>query len=458
MKRVPRSVLEFTPGLLSIQESPPAPLPRVLLQTVVALSVVLIAWASMGKLDIIASAEGRLVPRSYLKIVQPADAGIVKDILVHEGDHVRAGQVLLRMDPVEAQADAKRLSADYAMRTLQLRRINAELTDRPLRLQSSDPVTLYQEVNAQFKERQQSYRDARRQAEEELRKAKQDWEAGRAVLEKLAKTTPILRSQADSYESLGKDGYVPQVTVAEKKRLYVESSQDLVAQSATVDGLEAAVRVAQQELDQVVVKYRADLQNERLEATSELAKLEEERTKQAYRSALLELTAPQAGIVKDIATHTIGTVVSAGTVLLSVVPDHEPLMAEIMIRNDDVGFVRAGQRVKVKLIAYPFQKYGMLQGNVLQVWPDADEAGAANSNSFTSRSPPRGGYLAESGTAAGFKALVSLEHQRLDGNGQTFELLPGMQVLAEIQQGRRTVLEYLLSPVQRALHEGGQER
>jgi membrane fusion protein, hemolysin D len=447
------AALAFAPGLLCIQESPPAPLPRALLYTVVALSAALIVWACIGKLDIIASADGRLVPRTYLKIVQPADGGIVKDILVHEGEHVRAGQVLIRMDPVDAEADAQRLRTQYALRTLQLRRIDAELGNRSLRVQVSDPLDLFKEVGAQLTERRQSYLDARGQAEEQLRKAERDRDAGRALLEKLAKTHPLLESQAESYESLGKDGYVPQVTVGEKQRAYLENTQDLVAQRATVEGLEAAVREASQQLNQVTAKYRSDLQNERLEATGESRKLEQDLAKQAHHSMLLELTAPQAGIVKDIATHTVGTVVSAGTVLLSVVPEHEPLVAEVLVKNDDVGFVHPAQKVKVKLLAYPFQKYGMLDGWVSQVWPDADEP---NQNSVGV--VEQGKRERDPNALPGFKALIALERQELKPNGEALALVPGMQIVAEIREGRRTVLEYILSPVEKTLYEGGRER
>ncbi len=452
-----KEALDFAPGLLAIQESPPARMPRAVLYAVTALLGLTLIWASVGRLDIVASADGRLVPKTYLKVVQPADAGIVKEILVHEGELVSAGQVLLRMDAQDAQADTAKLRSDLLMRSLQLRRIDAELTGQPLRRSTDDPPDLFRQVDAQYHERRATYLDSVGQAEQQLHKAERDYDSGEAVLAKLRQTNPILKSQADAYAGLGAEGYVPKVTVSDKQRAYVENEQDLHAQESTVAGLEAAVSEANQQLRAAHSKYRSDLENERVDAAGEYRKLQQDWAKQAHHSNLLELRAPQAGIVKDLATHTIGTIVSTGTVLLSIVPESEPLVAEVMIRNDDVGFVHPRQQVKLKLAAYPFQKYGLLDGEVLQVWPDASEDDSSTRRSgFDTRSDPSSGPNAP--PTGGFKALVSLDRQTLSAGSESLRLVAGMQVVAEVREGRRTVLEYLLSPIQGALHDSGRER
>jgi hemolysin D len=445
--------LEFAPGLLAIQESPPGRMPRAVMYSVTVLLALMLIWAAIGHLDIVASAEGRLVPETYLKLVQPADAGIVKEILVREGERVSAGQVLLRLDAQDAAADAARLGTDLALRSLQLRRIDAELTGSRLKRLPNDSPDLFRQVDAQYRERRQTYLDSLGQVEEQLRKTQRDYDSGTAVLNKLQQTNPILKSQSDAYTGLGGEGYVPKVTVSDKQRAYIENQQDLVAQTSTVEGLSAAVGGAEQQVRQTRSKYRSDLENERVDANGEYQKLQQDLAKQTHRSSLLELKAPQAGIVKDLATHTVGTVVSTGTVLLSIVPEQEPLVAEVLIRNDDVGFVHPHQKVKIKLAAYPFQKYGLLDGKILQIWPDASDPNSSSnqSNRSNDASPPP-----ESVT--GFKALVSLDRQTLTAAGETLNLVAGMQVIAEIREGRRTVLQYLLSPIQGALHDGGRER
>lgn len=442
--------LDFAPGLLSIQESPPARLPRAVMYSVLMLFSILLLWAIFGKLDIIASAEGRLVPVTYIKIVQPADAGIVQEILVKEGELVKQGQVLMRMDARLAEADAKTISNDLALRSMQLRRIDAELTGKPLERKAGDPTDLYRQVESQYRDRRRSYADVREQAQEAFKKAQSEYDSAKEVLAKLQQITPILKQQADSYAEMGKDGYVAKMTVLEKQREYLERSQDLRAQESTVASLDAAVKQARKQLDQITSKYHSDLQNERVEAGGHHRKLEQDKLKQEHKTGLLELKAPQSGIVKDIATHTIGTVVSPGTVLLTIVPENEPLVAEIMIKNEDVGFVYPDQQVKVKLASYPFAEYGMLDGTVTHVHADSNSDSQAQPKDSTGAKP--------ASPMLSYKAIVSLSSQILETESKKLRLVPGMQVVAEINQGNRTVMQYLLSPVRKTLGESGRER
>lgn len=442
--------LDFAPGLLAIQESPPARLPRAVLCVVSILFVILLLWAIFGKLNIIASAEGRLVPQSYVKIVQPADAGIVQEILVKEGESVKVGQVLMRMDKKLAEADAKSIRAELNLKSLQLRRVDAELAGQTLNRNPGDPDDLFHQVEAQYLERHQAYADALGQAQEALTKSRREYDSAKEVLTKLREVTPILKQQAEAYADMGKDGYAAQLMVRDKQREYLEKAQDLRAQESTVASLEAAIAQSLKQLDQITSKYRSDLENERVDAEGQYRKLQQEWIKQEHKTALLELKAPQAGTVKDLATHTIGTVVSPGSVLLSIVPEHEPLVAEVMVKNDDVGFVFLQQKVKVKLAAYPFEQYGMLDGEVIHIGPDASDADTPSQSKDSSKDKPA--------SAQSYKAKIALKQQVLEAQGEQFKLVPGMQVTAEINQGSRTVMQYLLSPVRKTLFDSGRER
>jgi HlyD family secretion protein len=445
--------LDFAPGLLAIQESPPARLPRTVMYMVIVLCAILMLWSIFGKLDIVASAEGKLVPQSYVKIVQPADGGIIQDILVKEGQTVAAGQVLIRMDAKEARADETSLQTQLVMRSLQLRRVDAELAGSQLVKKADDPADLYTQVAAQYSERRRAYTDALGGAQEMLKKNQRDYDAGKEVLAKLREITPILKQQSDAYTDMGKDGYAPLVTVRDKQREYLEKLNDLRAQESTLASLAAAVDAAGRQVAQVTSKYRSDLQNEEVEAQGQYRKLQQDSIKQEHKTGLLELKAPQGGTIKDLATHTIGTVVTPGTVLLSLVPENEPLIAEVMVSNDDVGFVYPEQKVKLKLAAYPFQKYGMLDGEILTIGADANEA--QNQQQDSGKDPSAKN---KANAATTYKALLSLGSQALEAQGKKYKLVPGMQVTAEISEGRRTVMQYLLSPVQKALQESGRER
>lgn len=441
--------LEFAPGILAIQEGPPAKLPRTVLYSVTVLLFLLLFWAIFGQLDIVASAEGRLVPQTYVKIVQPADAGIVQDILIHEGETVEAEQILMRMDAKLTDADARTIQNEFELKRLQLRRIDAELSGQLLATAAGDPPDVFAQVTQQYTAHRQAYMDAVAQEQAQLNKTRHDLHAALEVLQKLKETVPTYRRSAVAFEQLGKEGFYSKLAVDEKQRDRVEKEQDLRAQESTVASLRSALVAGEKKLAQIGSNYRSGLQNERMDTESQFRKLREDKEKIEHKAGLLSLRAPQRGIVKDLATHTRGTVVSPGTVLMSLVPFDEPLQAEVLVKNEDVGFVHETQRVKLKLAAYPFQKYGMIDGTVTHVGPDAADAqGAA----------PKAGAEPDPSMALRYKALVRLDSQTLETDGKQMRLSPGMQVVAEIHQGKRTVMEYLLSPVQKAWQEAGRER
>lgn len=433
-----------------IEREAPSRIIRATFWVVAALCAILLVWASIGQLDIIATAEGRLIPQTFVKIVQPADGGVVQDILVKEGQRVQAGQVLLRMDAQLSNVDEKALQSELANKALQLRRIDAELAGAPLLSKPGDPIELFTQISAQYRAHRQNYLDTVSQEQQVQQKAKHELASVLEVLKKLQQTVPMLQKQAQSYADLGKDGYAGGLMVQDKLREYQERAQDLKAQESTVDSLKSAVNQSETKLAQIRSNYTSGLHNERVEAQSLLHKVQQEWGKQQHKAGLLELKAPQAGFVKDLATHTKGAVVAPGTIVLTLVPESEPLVAEVLIKNDDVGFVHPGQKVRVKLVAYPFQKYGMLDGEVIHLGADAQDQAAPSAKDGSAKDKAAG--------TLNYKAMVQLDKQVLTAQGNALKLVPGMQVVAEINQGQRTVMEYLLSPVQKAFHESARER
>lgn len=437
---------DFTPDLLTIQEQPPARLPRTIGYVTVGLFGLLLAWATFGKLDIIAGAEGRLVPRNYSRVIQPAEAGIVREVLVRDGDQVKAGQVLMRMDATTASADMGTLRADAALKALSLRRIDAELRGQPLLISGGDPPDVANQVLAQYRARRQSYLDALAQEQATLDRVQHDQAAARQQLAKLQATVPLYQQSARSYEKLVKEGFVSELGANDKIREKIEKEQELKSQESNMGSLAAAVEQSRKKLAQIKSGYESQLLNERVELQSQQQRTEGELQKQVYKSGLLELKATEDGIVKDMATYTPGAVVQPGAVLLNLVPKNEQLFAEVAIHNEDMGFVAPDQSVKVKLQAYPFQKYGMLEGTVALISADS-----------SANDPQKATALGQNPQS--YKALVKLASQELRASsGEVLKLAPGMVVQAEIHQGRRTVLEYLLSPVQKVAQEAGRER
>ena len=450
-RRLPASAVdpaEFLPEIVKAQACPPSPLPRAVLYTVLLLLALMLVWAALGRLDIVAVAQGRLVPQSFLKIVQPAEPGIVREILVREGDAVQEGQALVRMDARLSDADLRIVNAEIARRGLQLRRIDAELAGVPLARQRGDAPALYAQTEAQYRARRQAHRDTLGAEQALLAKARQDLQSALEVERKLRRTGPIYEEQARAWDQLAREGFAGRLMALDRQRLSVEAQQDLLAQAYAVASLKATIEQTEKRIAQIDSSYRQQLHTERAEAEAAHTRLKQNREKQQHRHTLLELKAPQAGLVKDLATHTPGTVVAPGTILLTLVPQDEPLVAEVWVSNIDAGFVQEKQRARVKLAAYPFQRYGMIDGLVRQVSADAQ---ARQSDGAAAVGQP-------TGQEAAYRALIELDRNHLESGGRRLRLVPGMLVSAEIHLGQRSVLEYLLSPLQRMAHEAGRER
>jgi HlyD family secretion protein len=442
---------DFAAPLLRIQAEPPSPFAGRLFKVLLVFFACLLAWAAFSRLDIVAVAAGKLVPQSYLRIVQPLEQGIVKEILVREGEQVREGQVLMRMDPSLTDADSRVVAGELKLKRLQLRRIDAEMKNSAITRAPGDDAGLLAQVEAQHRAHRQAHQDAVDTEKATLLKARQDLRAAQEIEAKLKQTVPMYKATADGWTELAEKGFAGKLLAQERVRQYVESAQDLKAQTENVASLQASIAQAEKKLAQITSNYRQQLQNERIETAAQVQRLEEESGKHDHRKGLMELRAPQAGFVKDLATHTVGTVAAPGTILMTLVPIGEPLVAEVWVGNDDVGFVRKGQSVRLKLSTFQFQKYGMVEGSVRQVSADASEnqnsAGAAVEIGRNKTALP-----------LTYKTIVEMNVQELVAQGTKYSLVPGMQVAAEIHLGTRTVLEYLLSPITKAFHEAGRER
>lgn len=435
-----------------IQNEAPSHIGRIVLWTVSILIFILIIWAALGKLDIIATAEGKLVPQTLVKIVQPAEAGVVKELLVNEGDAVKQGQVLARLDTTLASADKAGISSDLATQQMQMRRLEAELSDQPMLPKAGDDPQRYAQVLNQYTAHRRAFLDGLEQEKSLLTKAEHERKGAAEMLSKLQQTLPTYQRTAAAYDKLEKEGFMGSLAAADKQREAIEKAKDLDAQQSAVHALNATIAAQTKRISQMQSSYKSELQKELAEVRARTAQLQPTLDKSIYKEGLMELRAPQDGVIKDLATTTVGAVVQPGTVVLTLVPHGEQLFADVNIKNDDVGFVQVGQSAQIKLATYPFQKYGMLTGRVVRISADATESNppAAGSNSNDAGAPT---------TIATYKARVRLDQQVLsDPQGKALAITPGMQVAAEINQGKRTVLEYLLSPVQKAVQEAGRER
>jgi hemolysin D len=421
---------------------------RVVLWTILSVFLLFVIWVNFAKLDIVVTAQGKLVPQSLVKIVQPAEGGVVKRILVKEGDEVSEGQILIQLDSTVASSDVSGIAAELGVLKLQERRVVAELSGATFTPKSADDQAMYQQVASLLLSKRLAHADVLGHERALLEKARSEQAAAVATLEKLKRSLESVQTAALAYQKLQTEGFVGPIAASEKQRELSDKQGEIASQVAAIEALRSTMIAQEQRIKQIQSNQRSELEKELTEIRGKLKPLELNRDKAGYRVGLTELKAPASGFVKEVATSTEGAVVQPGGVLVTVVPKSEPLVADVEIANEDIGFVTKGQAVQLKIATFAFQKYGLIPARVQRVGPDATVP--TDRNTMTGK-PEQ---------VAPFKARVEIDPTELKlwQSKNDLKLAAGMSVTAEINQGTRTVLDYLLSPIVRISNEAGRER
>jgi len=432
---------DFSPRLLALQEEPPSPMPRAILFTLLTFLLILLLWSLVGQLDIIVRAQGKLLPITRLKVIQPLEGGRVERINVTEGELVKKGETLIVMDTLFTEADTKKLKSKIDESQMQVRRIEAELSGNAFISKPGDEASIFREVFQQYEANVASFHSSIDEQKSVRMQAEQEKASAQAVLEKLKETLPIYVKNEAALKKLSDKGYVNKLDILQKQKERIIAEQDMHAQERKIASLTAKIEQVENKIERLKVTYRQNLLNKRAEISQSLEQLRQDWKKQEHKNQLMELKAPQDGYVQTLATHTEGSVVPSGTVLLTIVPANEPLKAEVYLNNRDIGAVSTGEEAKVKLAAYEFQKYGLLDAKVGTISADTVQQ---------NKNDPK--------SSINYRAQLELVTQHLEHGGKIFSLRPGMLVTAEIKVGTRSVMEYLLSPIQKAVSEAGTER
>ncbi len=466
----------FLPAALSLQDTPPHPAPRRTALAVCALFAAAVAWACLGRLDVVAVAPGRIVVSERSKTVQPLEAAVVRAIHVRDGDRVAAGQLLIELDPTTVLADGGRVvEARRAAYSEQLRAqaLLDALADAPLaaeagpprlskasglpRLSADEPVEGWRaddaaraEAQLQAEWQEHLAQRARLAAEQARRSA--ELATTREVVAKLAATLPIARQREADYRGLSEQGFVSGHAGQDRLRERLELERELATARGRIVEVQAALAEGRQQQAALLAEARRRWHDRAADARRQLADLAQEHTKASHRSAQTRLTAPVAGTVQQLAVHTTGGVVTPAQPLMVIVPEPAAgdLVAEVHIENKDIGFVRPGQRAEVKFETFNFTRYGTVPATVQWVTADAVVQGPSG---------PVAGSEGEAGPArAVFPARLVLALGHITIDGQPVRLSPGLNLTAEVKIGHRRVIDYLLSPVQASLGESLRER
>jgi hemolysin D len=435
---------------------------RAIAATIILFFVVALAWATFGWVDIIATAPGKIVPTGRSKVVQPFETGVVRAIHVQDGQAVKAGDVLIELDPTSNAADEKRLAHDLLQDRLDVARLQALLVGDPARFAPPEAASADIIATARHQMEAQAAEQEAKLAALDRQSAQKDAEQreAEASIAKIQATLPLLRSQRDIREHLLQNEYGSRLLYLQAEQQVVEQEHELVVQRHKRDEIGEARAALGRQRAQAEAEYRKGLLADLAKAESQASEHREEVVKATQRRQLQTLTAPVDGTVQQLAVHTLGGVVTPAQALLVMVPADSHPEIEAMVPNRDIGFVREGESAEVKVDTFNFTRYGLLHGEVLSVSQDAitrdrpqDKSGAAaqaTGDSDTS-SEPKGQELV-------YAARVSLDRMQMQIEDRMVDLAPGMAVTVEIKTGSRRVIDYLLSPLLRYKQASLRER
>lgn len=388
---------EFLSPLQDAHEREPANAAAWAIYLMLAALVAAVSWAALAKVDMITRGEARVVPVGREQVIASLEGGILRELKVREGEAVVAGQPLALLDPtrVEAQQNEGRLKRLAMLATVV--RLQAEASGRAL-----------------------------------------------AFPESLAVVPQVTRSETDSYNA--RKRALNEAVASNQSNQRLLEREMAMASSLSAKGLMSEVEVMRlrRQVNDLNLSTQERINRFRQDASAELVRVQTELTmlgeQQVVRDDILKrtvLTSPVRGLVKNIRMNTLGGVVTAGAPVMEIVPVDDQVLVELRISPSDIGFIKLGQPVEIKLSAYDYTVYGSLHGQVDTVSPDA--LGDPNNPA-----PPGGG------NATWYRALVRADASSLTKGGKPLTVLPGMVGTAEIRTGRRSVLSFILRPMMKA--------
>ncbi|MFT7224171.1 MAG: hemolysin D [Cellvibrionaceae bacterium] len=451
-----RELAAFLPAALEIQETPPNPLTRWLAWSLLALVSIAILWACFGQVDIVASAEGKIIPSSRVKQIQPLEKGVVKAILVNEGDPVIQGQALIELDTTLTNADKNRLQSELHTTKLNLEVNQALLSQieissdsigekqstlRRDQLKLNLPVSASpQEINLyQHLLWQQwlQYWSQYQSLQSNIRKTQAEQAVSKEIISKLEQILPIVTKRATTLNKLHQKNFASETDYLQAEQERIQTQQDLAAEKQRQQQHKAAESEVREKINTHIAQTSGALLTQIADQKQQITTLKEELVKATDLNDKQILYAPVAGRVQELTINTVGGIVTEAQQLMLIIPDEKKLEVEVFLENKDIGFVHEAMFAEIKIHTFPFTKYGVIDAEVSHVSNDA---------------------IVDEQRGLIYSMHLRLAKNTIIVNGREVDLIPGMAATAEVKTGKRRIIEFFLAPLLRHKQEGLRER
>jgi hemolysin D len=431
---------EFSTAASALLATPPARGARLISVVLCAFVIAAVVYAYFARIDVVVSGQGRVIPSGRSKVVQPLDPGLVRAIHVRDGQKVKQGDALVELDPTSTTADRERLVREAAEADAEVRRLTAQLAGEAAFDAPADAPAPIVEMQRQILIGRAAEHRARLAGLDAARaRRRADRDAIQSSIAKLETSVPLVRKKHEMRESLARSGHVSQNSLIETNLELIATERELAVQRNRLAEATAMLASAAQTRAQAEAEFKSRTAGELAEATKRRDAARQELVKVEQKRSLQTLRAPIDGVVQSLAVNTVGGVVTSAQALMSIVPEHAPLELEAQVLNRDIGHVRPGQRVAVRVETYDYTRYGLLEGEVQWVGTDA-----VVDQKLGPVYPVR-------------VALKTVEMPNVVG-GRRGALAPGMSVTTDIRVEERRMIEYFLAPLLRYKEESLRER
>lgn len=414
---------------------------RITLWAILAFFVVMLTWAALADIDEVTRGDGRAIPSSRLQKVQNLEGGIVSEVFVHEGEIVKAGAPLLRLDDTRFRSNAGESEADRLALEARVQRLTAQLADKEtlelppeIAQKSPDIANGEMELFTSVKQRIQSEIGG---LNEQLVQKKQELLDYQAKASQTRRSLGLLQQEISMSEPLVAKGAISKVEILRLRRSEVDTRGQLESVTLAIPRAQAAIKEIENKIGETRDRYRSEALSQLNEARTDLSKTQASGKAIEDRVNRTLVTSPVRGVVQQLMVNTIGGVIQPGSDLVEIVPLDDTLLIETKIRPQDIAFLHPGQEAMVKFTAYDYTIYGGLKATLEQISPDTvtDKDG----KSF---------YIVR----------LRTEKNHLGSDQKPLLIIPGMVASVDIITGRKTILAYLLKPILRAKAEAFRER
>lgn len=459
--RLNRDEREFQAAAVEILETPASPAARIFAGIIVVFVSTAMVWSWYGRIDTHATIQGKLIPIGKVQVIEPLITGTVKAIHAKSGDHVAAGDVLIELDSAEYAAERQKLRGGLTVAEVSAARLKALLeavardtpsSEAAFAIPAAAPSAIVELQLLQMRQSLASHRAEQASLQADIAQKQIEIAHGKKTLAERQKLVSLTGDRLHIFVQLEERGVGIKSNTIDARQEAQDQLMAAVTEEGRIAELEAATKTLVARQRERRETYLDKVATELIEVDRGIGMLRQDLVKAELFERASMLKAPVAGRVQQLAVNTLGEVVQTGQQLMVLVPDGTALEIEALLLNKDKGFVREGQEARIKLEAFPFTKYGTLNGKVLTVSNDAIPIGASKAT------PGMGEATHDNSGPLVFPVRLSLDQTTIQADGETVALTPGMAVTAEIKTGDRRVLKFLLDPLMEMQDEAFHER